>query len=493
MEIVTPGSPEYDKDRQISNARFDYRPSYICYCSNAADVGEALLLAKNKKLGIRIRSGGHQHEGMCSGTGVVMIDVSRINHIRIATDGKRILVGPGARLRDVYDKVLKKGRIFPGGACGDVCVGGLVEGGGWGLYSRRLGLTCDQLLGVRLVKADGTPIYVSRLDTGKLLWAVSGGGGGNFGVATEFLFRLTAHDAPITSFSVSWSDATLQGPVIDEWRGRFPGADDKRITSFCRASAIDSESQDAPVVVAGNFLGDEQPCLEAIRKLLPTTIARGTISLGYVRPPSPARGVLLSGHHPDYQPGPPPAALRALGVSATAARADLTQTCAGTPYPHKVSSCFPRAGFGKTAVEALVKYLATSKARPEAGARRYLSLHSLGGNLTSPNKFSCFAFRDKPFLLQYQAWWADKNDKPLGDRCQLWVKNFREAMKGYTEGSFINFPDKDLVPNPDTPDGREKLLAYYYAGNLAQLVGVKQQYDPLNAFDFEMGIPTRLR
>ena len=66
-------------------------------------------------------------------------------------------------------------------------------------------------------------------------------------------------------------------------------------------------------------------------------------------------------------------------------------------------------------------------------------------------------------------------------------------MKGYTEGSFINFPDKDLVPNPDTPDGREKLLAYYYAGNLAQLVGVKQQYDPLNAFDFEMGIPTRLR
>ena len=331
MEIVMPGSPEYDKDRQISNARFDYRPSYICYCSNPADVGEALLLAKTKKLGIRIRSGGHQHEGMCSGTGVVMIDVSRINHVRIATDGKSILVGPGARLRDVYDKVLKKGRIFPGGACGDVCVGGLVEGGGWGLYSRRLGLTCDQLLGVRLVKADGTPIYVSRLDTGKLLWALSGGGGGNFGVATEFHFRLTAHDAPITSFSVSWSDTSLQGPVIDEWRGRFP----MPTTSGSRPSAVRAPStpraRTRPWWSRGtSWETSSRAWRRSGRIAAHHDRARhddisATCALPRLRAAS-----LLSGHPPDYQPGPPSAALRAVGVSATAARADLTQTCAGT-------------------------------------------------------------------------------------------------------------------------------------------------------------------
>jgi hypothetical protein len=77
MEIVRPNDSNYDKAKQIANARFDYlRPAMICYCRNEEDVRDALLMAKKNKLHVRIRSGGHQHEGMCSGDNVLIIDVS---------------------------------------------------------------------------------------------------------------------------------------------------------------------------------------------------------------------------------------------------------------------------------------------------------------------------------------------------------------------------------------------------------------------------------
>jgi hypothetical protein len=107
------------------------------------------------------------------------------------------------------------------------------------------------------------------------------------------------------------------------------------------------------------------------------------------------------------------------------------------------------------------------------------------------NEQSCFAFRDKPFILQYQAWWANRDDRALGQRCLAWVRDFREKMKPYTEGAFINFPDKDLVPNSETPEGRNALLRYYYAGNLELVIAIKRKYDPENFFNFQMGIPTQ--
>ena len=473
MEIIWPEDPNYNEAKQIANARFDYlRPAVICYCQNEDDVRQALHMAKTEKLHVRIRSGGHQHEGMCSGPNVLIIDVSRMNGIRI--EGDTVRIGPGARLGNVYPTLWKANMLFPGGGCGDVCVGGLVQGGGWGPYGRLLGFTCDRLLWFRIVKADGAILDVTNSPNdphANLFWAVSGGGGGNFGIVTEFLFRPGTLESPIWSFTAKWTDPFLVKPVIDEWRANFPGDVDLRLTSFARLSAQQGNSPDPPAIVAGFFVGDRAEVELLPAKLLPKTY-RAASSIKF----DPVDEAAKSGdphafQHPEYQPGPN----------------DLSSTCAGIPYPHKISSCFPRAGFGSDAVNTIVEYLQSSAGSPTA--RRYLSLHSLGGAMGRANDRSCFPYREKPFMLQYQAWWA-VNDYRIQIESMEWLARFRDGMQPWTEGGFINFPDRDLVQFTDDDTRRKELLRFYYAGNLDTLIRIKAQYDPGNFFDFEMGIPT---
>ncbi|MGE5323035.1 MAG: FAD-dependent oxidoreductase [Actinomycetota bacterium] len=477
MRIVRKGDPTYNDDRRIANARFDYHPDSIYYCGNPDDVKRALHDARSGGLHVRIRSGAHQHEGMCSANNVLMIDLSEIHQISFSSDQKTAWIGAGTKLGYLYNELFARKRILPGGGCGDVCVGGLVQGAGWGPYSRALGLTCDRLLDFNMVRADGEIITNAGRDH-DLSWAVRGGGGGNFGVVTEFQFSLADVSIPFWQFTVAWENPEWTLKVMEEWCANFPSDKEHKLTSFCRVTTPGGE--DAPIIVAGYFLGDEAQVRAYLPRLLPHTYSAGkaTFEPVYPKPTGPV-------HHPEYQPGPPLAALRALGREKPP-----KDTCDGGFYPHKVSSCFPRSGFSAEAMQTIKKYLEGSKAEPEA--RRYLSLHCMGGAIARPpgDDWSCFPFRNKPFILQYQTWWANEKDKPLGERCLAWIKNFRETMKPFTEGAFINFPDKDLVPNPDTPDGRKALLKYYYADNLDRLIGIKQNYDPKNFFNFEMGIPT---
>lgn len=479
---IGPGDRGYDESRIISNARFEYHPASICYCSSEIEVLRVLDTAAPGRL--RIRSGGHQHEGMCSGNGVTILDVSQFNEISI--DGDVLTVGPGARLHDVYAKMWRERRLLPGGGCGDVCVGGLVQGGGWSPYSRALGLTCDVLLGFRIVLADGSIVDVERDRAGvdhSLFWAVAGGGGGNFGVVTQFRFKLATLTGPITSFTVTWSEPGLYGLVMDDWRSHFPGHADHRLTSFCRLTAVaEVGSTDSPVIVAGFFLGEKGEIEGMLKGLLPETWSRKS-GITFSRVDTAPEGQRVF-QHPEYQPGPPVAALHALAGSDGAAPADLGSTCAGVPFPHKVSSCYPRAEFGSAEVRRIAQYLMNSGYEPTA--RRYLSLMSLGGAVANANDRSCFAYREKPYLMQYQAWWADKDpNSGVSRRCMAWVAGFRDTMQPHTEGSFINFPDRDL-----SAADRKVLLRYYYRNNLEQLIAIKAQYDPRKLFDFPMGIPT---
>src|SRR5882724_13152044 len=98
MRICTPESPNYKTCRRISNARFDYCPASIWYCKNAGHVQTALQTAKEKRSAVRVRSGGHHHEGMCSGDGVLIVDVSEIKNIDFAPDLETVWIGAGARL-----------------------------------------------------------------------------------------------------------------------------------------------------------------------------------------------------------------------------------------------------------------------------------------------------------------------------------------------------------------------------------------------------------
>jgi FAD binding domain-containing protein/berberine-like enzyme len=466
LNCVTKNDPDYERDRQISNARFNLFPKQICYCEDERDVKQAVLMGKGKP--IRVRSGGHHHEGMSSGDDVTIIDVSKINAVEVATDkGLSAWAGAGARLRDVYETLWRYRRLLPGGGCGDVCVGGLAQGGGWGPYSRKLGLTCDQIEMFRIVTAAGDIVDVTYDSHPKLFWAVCGGGGGNFGVVTHFRFKVAAIESPITSFTVGWVDRGLTSDVVNEWLERFPNDGDHRMTSFCRLTVLaGGASVDLPIIVAGNFLGEQKEIEAILPRMLPKTYGRATeVDFSRVDVLKPGTRVFT---HPEYQPGPP----------AEAIGGNISSTCDGIPFPHKVSSCYPNDRFNRDAVTLIARYLNGSK--KELTARRYLSLHCFGGAIRGDARTkerSCFAFREKPFLLQYQAWWANKGQKDVEDRCIEWVRGFRKELKDYTEGSFINFPDHELD------------LSSYYGHNFNDLIQVKSEWDREAVFSFPMGIP----
>ncbi len=475
MIVVGPGDLDYDDKRKICNSRFDLMPDLICMCRSADHVREALDLAREKGPPVRIRSGGHHHEGMCSANGALVIDLSEIDHIDFGSD--LVSLGPGAPLGSVYKGAEAAGQLFCGGGCGDVRVGGLVQGGGWGPYSRRLGMSCDRLVGVAIVTADGKVRDVTDTSDPDLMRAIRGGGGGNFGVVTDFLFKPAERPESVLLFSMTWDDRSLAAKVADEWRCNFPSDADHRLTTFCRLTAMgpDPGDDDHPVVIGGGFLGDFDELQGVLRGLRPETYDDGDLP-----DPTSARGAQgLHGLTSLYQPGPPLAALRQRlpGV----AEEDLVNSCAGVAHRHKVSSSFPVAGSEAEVVCKAAEVVAQGP--PSAEGRYYLSLHCLGGAIAAdhvpPNSF---AFRDRPFLLQYQAWWV--SDPDLDDLSIGWVRDFREKLAGLTEGAFINFPDRDLA------DDRRDLLYQYYGDNLDDLIEVKYRVDPDDIFHFGMSIPT---
>lgn len=470
MRIVKKGDPDYPKARRIANARFHYDPAEIWYCENDGDVRQAL---DRTPFRVRVRSGGHHHEGMCSADGVRIVDLSAIDEISPLVGSDIVSIGPGAKLCRVYETMRATNRLFPGGGCGDVHVGGLVQGGGWGPYSRKLGLTCDSLVGVHMITADGTVVDATPdNDPHRLLWAMRGAGGGNFGIVTRFDFRLPHYSGDISQFSVGWQDPKFIEPVVEEWAAAFPNAKEAGLTSFCRVTTVGSD--DLPVVVNGFFLGDPIALSWLVADLLKKTFPQHTGAAVFspfnvVCAPPPSELPPSA----EYQPGPPPAALRALPQFADAAPASLQNTCDGGFYAHKVSSTFPKR-FGPDEVRKIAEYVRNSAALD--GARRYLSLHSLGGAVGNRElrAGSCFPWGEKPLMLQCQAWWIDPK---LEAPCLQWISGFRQAMTGWTEGAFINFPDSNVG------------LEEYYSTNYDTLKKIKKHYDPNDFFKFPMGIP----
>jgi FAD/FMN-containing dehydrogenase len=130
VEVVGPDDQGYDQDRVIANSRFDYYPALIAYCENAEHVACCINFCRTFDVPFRVRSGGHQHEGMCSANDVVLIDLSRMTTIEfVGGDDTLAWIPAGKKLHDVYDQLEVRARIIPGGSCDSVNVGGLRRAG----------------------------------------------------------------------------------------------------------------------------------------------------------------------------------------------------------------------------------------------------------------------------------------------------------------------------------------------------------------------------
>ncbi|OYE03009.1 FAD-linked oxidase [Nostoc sp. 'Peltigera membranacea cyanobiont' 232] len=187
--VVLPDDPSYDEVRKIWNAMIDRRPAVIVQCAEADDVPHVITFARENGLEISIRGAGHNIAGNAVCDNGLMIDLSKMTNVRIDAHKRRAYVEPGATLAD-FDKAAQvHGLATPVGINSTTGIAGLTLGGGFGWLTRKYGMTIDNLVSAEAIVADGNKIRTSENENADLFWAIRGGGG-NFGIVTEFEFAL---------------------------------------------------------------------------------------------------------------------------------------------------------------------------------------------------------------------------------------------------------------------------------------------------------------
>lgn len=184
---LKPGDPGFDKASQLFNSDLSRKPAYIARCQSEHEVKGAIEFARAENLAVAMKSGGHCFIGSSVSDGGLTLDLSGLAQKIYLPVEEKLIAGPGVKLGELYDLLLPHGRILPAGSCAGVGLGGLTLGGGYGLFARQHGLTCDHLTRVKMI--DGSGRLVDSEDDDDLLWACRGGGNGNFGVVTSMEFK----------------------------------------------------------------------------------------------------------------------------------------------------------------------------------------------------------------------------------------------------------------------------------------------------------------
>ena len=188
-EVITPSDAAYEEARRVWNMNIDKRPALIVRCTSAADVINAVNLAREQKLLVAVRGGSHNVAGLATCDDGIVLDLSPMKAITVDPAARTARVEPGVKWTEMDRATQEHGLATVGGTVGDTGVAGLTLGGGFGWLSNKHGMTVDNLLSVEIVTADGRQLKASARENADLFWAVRGGGG-NFGVITSFEFRL---------------------------------------------------------------------------------------------------------------------------------------------------------------------------------------------------------------------------------------------------------------------------------------------------------------
>lgn len=227
-ELVRPYDAGYDEHRKVWNGSIDRRPALIARCTGVADIRAAIRLARSQDLLVAVRGGGHSFPGLSVCDDGMLIDLGLMKGIRVDPEARTARVQAGVLLGELDRETQEFGLAVPSGIVTHTGLAGLTLGGGIGWVMRKYGLTIDQLLSVDVITADGELVRASEDQNADLFWGVRGGGG-NFGIVTDFEFRLNPVGPYVMAGPVFWPMEDAQ-EVLRFYRDWIAGCPDELMT-----------------------------------------------------------------------------------------------------------------------------------------------------------------------------------------------------------------------------------------------------------------------
>jgi hypothetical protein len=441
--LLRPGDAEYNSARQIWNGMVQGSPGIIARCARVADVQAAVRIAAASGVRAAVRCGGHSLAGFSTCDGGMVIDLSFMREVAVDAAKCRARFAGGCLLGSIDSATQRHGLVFPSGVVSHTGASGLVLGGGFGWLTRLCGLSCDNVEAFTLVTADGSTVRADSKENVDLFWALRGGGG-NFGVVTEFEVKLHPLTSVIFAEGLCCGDGL--GEILRQWRDFMPEAPDELKWNLNLRLAPYTENVPADLrgrpVVSESVLWTGEPeegnrYLDHVLSLCnPLIVSRKTVS--YLE----------------------------------------LQTMADEEFPHG-RRYYTKSGYfrslGDTSIDQMVQALTTV---PSPATQ--IELAYLGG---APARISsaetAFGDRSSPFVLNLLANWGEAPDDAAN---VSWIRGlFNRLRPAMTPGVYVNFmsgDEDDRVPEA-------------YRERWERLVAVKSHYDPNNFFRLNQNIPPR--
>lgn len=272
--VCSPGDPGYDDLRVVENLAIDRRPGLVIRCSGEADVIDGVNLAREHRLLLAIRGGGHHVAGHGTVDGGLVLDMRDMNGVWVDPANKRVRVQGGATWGQVDRETQVFGLAVPGGVVSTTGVGGLTLAGGIGWLHRKWGLSCDNLIEAQVVLASGELVTASADENPDLFWAIRGGGG-NFGVVVDFTFEAHAV-GPEIALAAVFHEMEAGADLMPQWRDLALAAGDEVTTRALYWGLPPAEELPPPVagknvfIVAAMYAGDKsegQSVIDEFRSL----------------------------------------------------------------------------------------------------------------------------------------------------------------------------------------------------------------------------------
>ncbi|MFJ9840736.1 FAD-binding oxidoreductase [Kitasatospora sp. NPDC101155] len=457
--LVMPSSTDYATAKQLDLMQFDtVNPQAIAYCASPADAATCLKFAQDNVVPFAVRSGGHSLGGYSTTPGLV-IDVSGLNSVSVT--GGSAVIGPGAQMVDITNGLAPAGLAIAGGMCPTVAAGGFLQGGGIGMLTRSLGIACDSITSAQVVLADGSQVTASATQNSDLLWALKGGGGGNFGIVTSY----TVTPTPLTQLAIAnltWTydhavDAldgftrwlvsaprTISGAVSITLDDAAPGnTPTVAVLLVSTGSTTELNSEVARLISMTAAPTGQQTAVVPYQALMMGFYGCATDTVAQCHRIGPnSQGVLQ--RHP-------------FGVE----RNRL--------FSGPVSRCF---------WQQAVNVFNTGR---QAGPTYRLQVIALGGAANDPSRTqTAFVHRDSQYLVNYV---GSAATAPVPDSvaaaARQWATTGFNVISPYSNGeSYQNFIDAALT----------NWQYAYYAENYPRLAVIKAKYDPYGAFSFAQSI-----